>query len=800
MFAIFASAFLLAACGGGGGTDGAGSGSPSTAGYALSGQFQKGPFAIGSQVSANVLDGALNPTGTVYNVQTTDDLGHFSVPTGVNGNLVELVGDGFYMDELTGQLSPSRIQLRAVVDLSVSPVVTVNILTSLQGLRLKRLIAQGSSYSAAYSQSRNEVLAAFGVDPTKINSLTTFFSMQITGGTDADSVLLAISAILSKMATNAAATNATSQPAELSNYVNTIASQIAYDGVITFASYKAAIGLAATEVDLTAVRSHIETYYANRGITVVAPKFEEWIDKDASGILPRRLVPATGLSFSNATGVEPGQLITSNIISVNGVGAGVVAPLTVSAGTTVIKNGAAVTGNVSTVADGDTIALRVTSLGYGLTTDLSTITVGTSSATWSVATKPLGGSIAGLTGTGLVLQNNAGDNITISAGSAGFGFPTGVAIGRGYSITVLTQPSSPAQACSVGNGLGNVIASVATDITVTCVTVTTSPTGSLNTVRQGHSATLLGNGKVLVVGGSSLNGFTASAELYDPATGNWTATGYLNVARGYHTATLLPNGKVLVTGGKTIVAGNIGISLASSELYDPTMGTWTPTGNLNVARSVHTATLLPNGLVLVVGGLGSGSNNSQIQRMSSAELFDPSTGNWTPAGSLHIGRQYHASALLSSGKVLVVGGGPTPSAELYDPASDSWTVTGSPGLNDDSLIQTVQLSNGKVLASFGSSTAVQLYDPNTGTWAMTGSLNTLKNGQFSLLANGKVLALGFSASGTELYDPTSGTWTRDGSIATLRNGLTATRLATGKVLVAGGSGMTGEYLLGCELY
>ncbi len=191
-------------------------------------------------------------------------------------------------------------------------------------------------------------------------------------------------------------------------------------------------------------------------------------------------------------------------------------------------------------------------------------------------------------------------------------------------------------------------------------------TGSLTTTRQFHTATLLPNGKVLVAGGWNYPGYTnylASAELYDPATGTWTATGSMAAARTNHTATLLPTGQVLVAGG-IASAG----TLASAELYDPATGTWTTTGSLTTARWSHTATLLPNGKVLVAGG-GYGD---------SAELYDPATGSWTATGSLAQTRQSHTATLLPNGMVLVAGGysyptGDVASAELYDPASGTWT-------------------------------------------------------------------------------------------------------------------------------
>ena len=167
----------------------------------------------------------------------------------------------------------------------------------------------------------------------------------------------------------------------------------------------------------------------------------------------------------------------------------------------------------------------------------------------------------------------------------------------------------------------------------------------------------------------------AMAQRKNPETvtaNTWSSTGSLSTARWFHTATLLPNGKVLVAGGLNDGTG----PLSSAELYDPAKGSWGTTGSLGTARREHTATLLPNGKVLVVGGY-----NGEF--LSSAELYDAATGSWSSTGSLGTPRWFHTATLLPNGKVLVVGGGnssgPLSSAELYDPATGSWSNTGSLG-------------------------------------------------------------------------------------------------------------------------
>jgi len=194
-------------------------------------------------------------------------------------------------------------------------------------------------------------------------------------------------------------------------------------------------------------------------------------------------------------------------------------------------------------------------------------------------------------------------------------------------------------------------------------------TGDTSTFRIGHTATLLPNGKVLVVGGVNSRPQQeqkATAELYDPGTGTWSSTGSLTAGRTEHTATLLPNGKVLVVGGVSVIDDSQETPLpllVSAELYDPETGTWSLTDTPTQARVWHTATLLQSGKVLVVGG----NEDAESLALVTAEVYDPGTGTWSPAGSLLTARAYPSATLLRSGKVLVVGGTGIPTAELYTP-------------------------------------------------------------------------------------------------------------------------------------
>jgi N-acetylneuraminic acid mutarotase len=317
-------------------------------------------------------------------------------------------------------------------------------------------------------------------------------------------------------------------------------------------------------------------------------------------------------------------------------------------------------------------------------------------------------------------------------------------------------------------------------------------TTSSMTMRRGrHTATLLPNGTVLVAGGFMMNNVTAlnSAELYNPQLGTWSNTGSMAISRAGHTATLLPNGRVLVAGGLNYNnSSGIGIVLSSAELYDPVSGSWSSIPSMSTAREFHTATLLPNGKVLVAGG-------SDSTTLNSAELYDPSTSTWSNTGSMTMAREFHTATLLPNGKVLVAGGSDSTtlnSAELYDPSTSTWSNTGSMTMIRRSHTATL-LPNGKVLVAGGSGDSADLYDPQNGTWTSTASMSTSRRSHTAtLLPNGTVLvAGGFNGNGiilnsAELYDPVAGTWSNTGSMSTPRYSHTETLLPNGELLVAGG--------------
>ena len=379
--------------------------------------------------------------------------------------------------------------------------------------------------------------------------------------------------------------------------------------------------------------------------------------------------------------------------------------------------------------------------------------------------------------------------------------------------TISWSTTAPGVA-TVSNGLVTAIAVGTAQIRATsegksgevAVTVTTYPwsaTGSLATGRTRHTATLLADGRVLVTGGQTLDTPQSlrSSELYNPTTGSWTATGNLTTGRAAHVAVRLPNGKVLVAGGVSVEQQT---RLGSAEIYDPATGTWTSAGAMVTARQAPAAVVLNDGRVLVIGGSGP---NANLDPLSSTEIYNPATNQWATAGSMTVARAGHTAVLFSNGKVLVSGGAAgtlsTPqlhaSAELYEPSTGQWTGTGN-FLTARGFHIAVLLANGRTLIAGGSNFqstafgAADLYDPVSTGWTVTGSMLTARVSHTATrLPNGNVLVtggtgtLGTTAS-VETYNATTGTWSAAAALRVARLNHAAVLLTNGKVLVVGGQG------------
>ena len=324
-----------------------------------------------------------------------------------------------------------------------------------------------------------------------------------------------------------------------------------------------------------------------------------------------------------------------------------------------------------------------------------------------------------------------------------------------------------------------------------------SAAGTMSVERAGLTASRLPNGQVLAAGGV-VEGTQTSADLYDPSTNTWSPAADMSTFHSSGTATNLPNGTVLIAGGGTDVA----------EVYNPQTNQWTVTGPMTQTRQYAAASLLPTGQVLVTGGdtafIGGLSCNT-------TEIYDPRTNVWTLGPPLLATRAYHTSTLLPNGMVLIAGGldvndNPLESAELYNPAANTFTYTGSMHTGHFSHTASMLLSRevlvaGGVLASNFPGSA-ELYTPSTGLWTVTGAMNiSRQNHTATLLKNGAVLVAGgenycdedgcSTTNTAEIYSPKTGVWTYTNSMRNYREGAAAALLPNGNALVAGGENSFG---------
>lgn len=385
---------------------------------------------------------------------------------------------------------------------------------------------------------------------------------------------------------------------------------------------------------------------------------------------------------------------------------------------------------------------------------------------------------------------------TASTGGGGNPVPTITAI----SPTSVLGGSAAGFALTI-NGANFMSASMV-NFGGTTATATFVSSTQLTAAIPATAITSAGNAAVLVTnpppggGTSNMVNFTINAE----SLGAFTPIVNMTKARADHTATLLPNGKVLIAGGS-----DGSQPLASAELYDSSAGVFAPTGSMTADRTWHTATLLANGKVLIAGG---SDRLDSFQPLASAELYDPSTGMFTLTGSMTTVQRSGPATLLQDGRAFVAG---ETNAEIYDPASETFAPTGAYVDAIPVLWNTVSLlADGRILltgcavqCTIG---ATELFDPKSGTFSRTGPMKGWANvNTATLLKNGKVLLVGNAENDglpadAEVYDPAAGTFTFIGNSVAPHEFAAGVRLADGTVLITGGQLPGGNGSAGSDLY
>jgi N-acetylneuraminic acid mutarotase len=321
-----------------------------------------------------------------------------------------------------------------------------------------------------------------------------------------------------------------------------------------------------------------------------------------------------------------------------------------------------------------------------------------------------------------------------------------------------------------------------------------SEIGKLSEARASHSATLLKNGSVLIIGGMERNGvFFNDADIFDPTTNTFKqAKGKMSVRRVGHTATLLPGGKVLIAGGWP----NQDTPGMSAEIYDPQTETFKTIGNMNFRRAGHTAILLDSGKVLIAGGFDGKEN------LSEAEIFDPKTDTFTTIGKMQNARVAHTATELADGKILLAGGESgrgriLSSAEIFDSNTSKFSMVKNAMTVVRYKHDAVLLADGRVLIFGGSDErdwrgqykSAEIFDPKTGEFTPTGDMNFARfklDGASVLLKDGKVF-IGGGGEGAEVFDPETNNFIKtEGNFGIPLHYASVTLLADGRALIVGG--------------
>ncbi|MDR6888160.1 MULTISPECIES: putative Ig domain-containing protein [Variovorax] len=382
-------------------------------------------------------------------------------------------------------------------------------------------------------------------------------------------------------------------------------------------------------------------------------------------------------------------------------------------------------------------------------------------------------------------------------GGVASAFSVSPALPAGLSLNTLTGAITGTPTALQRQATYTITASNSVGSAQTQIRITVTGRGSWTTLsavplaRHYFAMVRLFDGKVLVIGGFASGSVTNSVVIYDPATESWSPAAPMLSARSDPSATVLPDGRVLVAGGNTTVISTV----ATAEIYDPAANTWTATASMAEARTRQTATLLPSGKVLVIGGYDSTGSTTFSQ---TAEMYDPALGTWTAmATQLASARGQHAAQLLPGGNaVLLIGGvnrtGFVDTAELF-PVNGSGSTTVLPGTVPGGNVYTsVLLDDGSVLAMCDRSNTALRFHPDTSSWTTSTFSATRSLPTMTTLADGRVLLAGGVGGGgvrlttADIYNPDSNVWTTAAPMATGRSGASAVLLNDGSVLEVGG--------------
>ena len=882
-----AASTLLTACGGGT-PQGDTTPVPPAATYtATTGVAQKGPMVAGSTVTARELGLNLSATGNLY-TYTTTGTGAFTPDAAFASPLLAVTATGAYMDEVTGAASDGPVTLQSYANLKSETVLDANVLTTLAYARINTLLnVNGMSFADARAQAEREVLAAFGIvlgtspgafgtldasaDTDGGHLLAALSSVIVQGRTSAqvDALLTTLQADIAANGANIADANTrtlmlSEQALDLDKVAANLSAQYGTtvaatalaewmdqdgDGVIAHDEFRVDDATAASSATLPA-----DFVAARAGATVSASAGQLVVNGVAvtgaatlnAGDTVALAAPAAQPDGTLKAYLQIGATRIARVTFVKGLVAIAVSPATgvlplgisrhfVATGTFSDGHMADITDAVTWSSGTPAVATigGATGLADALTLGSTTITAtsGATSGTLSLATGAA--TIQSLvvapdslqTGVGITRHFTATGTFSdgsVSDVTASVHWSTqtpGIAtVNNGAAIGL--SPGATSVTATFGTASAGAIVAVSTDVW--------TPAPQMPTERvAGHTATLLPDGRLLVAGGVKSEGAgTAAVDLFDPLAAAWTSVAPMNVVRSSHTATLLANGRVLVAGGSTVSssAATGYVNNASAEIYDPTSNTWTLTPPMSAGRSHHTATLLPDGKVLVVGG-----ENALYLVEPTAEVYDPVANTWTATRAAPLTpRSQHTATLLPSGLVLIAGGfdivngllTPLASAELYDPVlhtttgSDGnggtvTTVTGGLDFTATTAMRSThyghsatRLADGRVVIVGGNTTQTEAYDPTTATWTTQGATAATHTSHGAvLLPDGRLLVAGgtqFAQPAAELFDPATGAWTAAAQMLVIRSNPSATLLPDGSAMVCGGAPDTSG--VDCETY